>query len=329
METRMLTASPHALSIARRARTVPLATGLNTGRPTIEDAICRPFGLRAVLGAIGTGGRTTARTFFLLASALALSGAAVGCGEPAPGTVEVAVYGEAFIEEGIPAEEFSDGWAVTFDSFLVTLSEVTVTAGHGAPALSAPAQRVFDLSKATLGKGTPVVSKTIDGGDYDHVTYQIGPARSGAAAGNTLAAGALEGMVTAGESVRVSGSATKAGKTVRFAWGFPRRTDHACHVGLKVDGGSARAEITIHGDHLFYDDLLSKEPDLAFDLIAASDTDADGAVTQAELTAQDIRGQSRYQVGNIPATTLWSFIAHQATTLGHIDGEGHCDTTTD
>jgi hypothetical protein len=53
----------------------------------------------------------------------------------------------------------------------------------------------------------------------------------------------------------------------------------------------------------------------------------DGEVTQAELTARDIRGQARYQVGNIPATNLWAFIAHQATTVGHINGEGHCATT--
>ncbi len=251
-----------------------------------------------------------------------------GCGEPAPGTVEVTIYGEDFIEEGIAAEEFSDGWAVTFDRFLVTLSEVAVATGHSAPALSEPGQRVFDLARPTMGLGTKVASKTLEGGTYDHVTYQIGPARAGATAGNSLDGGVLEGLVAGGEAVRVAGSAVKAGQTVRFSWGFPRRTDHACHVGLAVDGGTAKTEITIHGDHLFYDDLVSTEPNLAFDLIAASDADGDGNVTQAELTTKDIRGQARYQVGNIAATNLWAFLAHQATTLGHIDGEGHCDTTT-
>ena len=75
----------------------------------------------------------------LFSLALLVPALAAGCGEAAPGTVEVDVYGEDFIEEGIPAEEFADGWAVTFDTFLVTIGEVAVTAGHGAPALSEPA----------------------------------------------------------------------------------------------------------------------------------------------------------------------------------------------
>jgi hypothetical protein len=98
---------------------------------------------------------------------------------------------------------------------------------------------------------------------------------------------------------------------------------------LDVDGVFTRTEITIHGDHLFQDDLAAAEPDLAFDLIAASDRDADGEVTAAELAAQDIRTQARYQVGNVPATNLWAFIAHQATTLGHVDGGGHCQIRRD
>ena len=40
------------------------------------------------------------------------------------GTVDVTVYGEDFIEKGIPAEEMTDGWAVTFDRFVVTVDEV-------------------------------------------------------------------------------------------------------------------------------------------------------------------------------------------------------------
>jgi hypothetical protein len=258
---------------------------------------------------------------------LALALGPTGCGEPAPGTVEVNVYGEDFIEEGIPAAEVSDGWAIQFDSFLVTLGEVAVGAGHGAPALSAPDQRVFDLAGATMGQGIAVTSEPLPGGDYDHVRYQIGPARAGATAGSALSSGALEGMVAAGDALRVVGSASKAGKTVRFDWGFARRTDHACHVGLRIDGGAGEAQITIHGDHLFHDDLLAAEPNLAFDLIAASDADADGRVTKAELAARDIRGEARYQVGSIAATNLWDFLAHQSTTVGHIDGEGHCDTT--
>ncbi|MEZ4472315.1 MAG: hypothetical protein R3F60_16270 [bacterium] len=63
---------------------------------------------------------------------------------------------------------------------------------------------------------------------------------------------------------------------------------------------------------------------MAFDLIAAADADGDGLVTEAELAAVDISTQERYQVGSRPISDLWRFIEQQATTVGHIDGEGHC-----
>jgi hypothetical protein len=253
---------------------------------------------------------------------------ALGCGDDSasPGTLELSIYGEDFIEQGIPAAEVADGWAVRFDSFLVTLTDLSVARGHGAPSLTDSNQRIFDIARPSMKKGITVISKMVDGGKYDHIGYAISPARTGAAAGNPLPAGALEAMIAAGESVRVSGSGSKDGKTVSFTWGFTGDTTHSCHIGLEVDGGTSGSQITIHGDHLFYDDLVSMEPGVRFDLVAASDADMDGTVTRTELTARDIRGQARYQVGNVPVTTLWAFIAHQATTLGHIDGEGHCQT---
>jgi hypothetical protein len=204
---------------------------------------------------------------------------------------------------------------------------VQVSAGHGAPALNESGQRIYDLALPTRGKGTLVATTMVSGGAYDHLKYEIAPARAGARAGNTLTADALENMVRAGDAVQVVGSASKAGKTVRFSWGFPALTDHVCHTQVVVDGGTAASEITVHGDHLFHDDLVAAEPNLAFDLIAASDSDGDGEVTRAELTARTIGGQARYQVGSFEVKDLWAFIAHQAGTVGHINGEGHCETS--
>ena len=50
-------------------------------------------------------------------------------------------------------------------------------------------------------------------------------------------------------------------------------------------------------------------------------------MTQAELAAVDLRPLENYQVGSTDITDLWRFIEQQTTTLGHIDGEGHCDAT--
>jgi hypothetical protein len=87
-------------------------------------------------------------------------------------------------------------------------------------------------------------------------------------------------------------------------------------------------QLTIHGDHLFYDDLVAEEPFVSFDLVASADKDADNAITQAEIEATSITAPSRYGTGSTGvAGNLWAFISFQTSTLGHIDGEGHCAVT--
>jgi hypothetical protein len=85
------------------------------------------------------------------------------------------------------------------------------------------------------------------------------------------------------------------------------------------------AQLTIHGDHFFYDDLDAPNPNLAFDLIASADANNDGDITLAELAAIDITAQTRYQVGSRPITHLRAYIEALTVNLGHIDGEGHCE----
>ena len=92
-------------------------------------------------------------------------------------------------------------------------------------------------------------------------------------------------------------------------------------------GQPAVVQLTIHGDHLLYDDLFSETPNVAFTLIADADADNDGEVSRAELEAVDLRPLPNYQVGSTDIVDLWHFIEHLTTTLGHIDGEGHCKAT--
>ncbi len=56
------------------------------------------------------------------------------------------------------------------------------------------------------------------------------------------------------------------------------------------------------------------------------DGDGDGQVTLAELEAVDIAPLG-YTVGKFgEVRDLRQFVTHLTTTLGHIDGEGHCTT---
>jgi hypothetical protein len=232
--------------------------------------------------------------------AFALLAFVAGCGARQPGTLEVRVYGEEYIEEGLPAELFNDGWAVRFTKFQIALSDVKAARGMATADLADPTVRTFDLAQPSGGAGVVVTTARVPGGAYDHTSYRIG-------------------------SVSIAGTAKKGATTKRFAWDFTRATRFgSCESKAVVDGGTQTIEITVHGDHLFYDDLFSSMPNVSFELVAGADTDMDGDITLAELGAVDLRRQERYQVGSTGITELRSFIEYQIGTIGHIDGEGHC-----
>lgn len=241
------------------------------------------------------------------------------------GQLAVSIYGEDFIERGIPGGEpgcdgcVEDGWAVTFDRFLVVLAAVEVPG-----AARDETARVFDLARDSAGAGHPVVELTVPV-SHRALDYTVAPSAE-AIAGNATAADVAH-MIDAELAVYVEGRAERAGEVITFAWGFAEETRYTdCAIAARLtDGGVTPVELTIHADHLLYDDLDSGEPRVVFDLIAASDTDGDGAVSRAELEARDISAESRYQVGSRPIDDLWGFVAAQTATLGHIDGEGHCE----
>lgn len=260
-------------------------------------------------------------------ASLALAAMIAGCGDDGaePGTLSVTIYGEEFIEEGIPADTFTDGWAVDFDRFLISVGEVTAAVGEGDPSIDVAGYQVFDLAQGSGGEGFEVTSGEVPGGGYDHVAYRVG-ADEGAGSGNADAEDVTL-MTENGYALYVEGTATRDGATRTFAWGFTGATSYShCEGTAEVDGGEASTQITIHADHLFYDDLVSEEPNVAFDLVASADADEDGDVSPEELAAIDITGEERYQVGNNDdVTDLWTFIDFQVSSVGHIDGEGHCE----
>lgn len=270
--------------------------------------------------------------FSLRVVVCSLALAAGGCGDnitgSLPGTLDVRIYGESFIEEGIPADVFADGWSLRFDSFLVSVGEVSATAaGASAPALEDATYRIFDLAQSSGGDGFLVLSGDVAGGAYDDIAYRIAGSRA-AVAGNATAAD-VAFMNENGYAIYAEGQATRGGETRTFAWGFTTATTYRrCRSVAAVDGDSASSVLTIHADHLFYDDLISEEPGVRFDAIATGDRDGDGDITTDELRAVNITGFDRYQVGSLDVEDLWTFVDHQVSTVGHIDGEGHCEITT-
>lgn len=256
--------------------------------------------------------------------------AACGDNTELSGSITATAYGEEFIEDGIPVEVFGDGWAVQFDKFLISIGDPKAKAGEGGAEVGDDGMYIVDLAQPSAGAGYELATFAAPAGHYDHYGYRIAPSPT-ALAINVAPADAAA-MAAAGYSIWLQGRATRGGVTKTLDWGFALRLGHShCEADARVRDDAVTMQSTIHADHFFYDDAVSDEPGVAFQLIADSDADGDGAVTLAELAARDIRGETRYQVGSKrdakgdPITNLGQYLELQATTLGHINGEGHCD----
>ena len=247
-------------------------------------------------------------------AAVALAGLMTGC----QSQIDLSVYGEAFVEEGIPETEVSDGWRVEFDEFVVAVTEVRV---EGEDPVELDGTWVFDLARPSDGAGHHLASVPVQRGGYGSLEYRFSKPK-GEVQGNATDAQVARAIET-GAALLVEATATRGDRTVHFSWAFPLDQGHRCDLDLQARRDGARAEITIHADHLLLDDL-AVEPEVAVNLIADADNDGDGVVTTTELAAVDITTQARYQTGGLDIENLHRYIGHLALTMGHVNGEGDC-----
>jgi hypothetical protein len=232
-----------------------------------------------------------------LASSVVGLAACVGCSSE--GTIVVAAYGEAFIEQGIGAEHFSDGWSVTFDRFLVSLRDIRV-AGQTASDVQ------VDLVTPSAGRGQILAELSVDEGDYDGASFTI------------------DRLEVEGAAIKGAGTPDAAMKS--FAWVFEEVVAYQdCETATRVESGAtADFQITIHADHLFRDSLVAEEPGLVFQPFADADSDRnmDGVIeTDGELWEAGI---GALDPGNETAPELWTWLILAARSIGHVNGEAHC-----
>lgn len=224
-----------------------------------------------------------------LATAIVLAPLALAC-DADLASVELTVYGEEFIEEGIPEDAFADGWAVEFTRFEVSIADMGLLGVDADPG-------TFDLTEPSDGEGQLVGTIEVP---------------------NSEVASDGEYVI---ERIEVEGIAQKDDVTKQFSWTFDAVLEHSECQGQ--EGGVFQA--TIHADHLFYDSLASEEPALRFEAIAAADSDDDGDVTVSELEAADIGDYDPGSGGGVE--NLWQYLEAASKTVGHANGEGHCHVT--
>jgi len=222
-----------------------------------------------------------------------------------PATWSVTIWGEDFIEREIPASAFDDDCSVAFDTFTVALDGATLLDGNGTAAGDA-LSGVFDLTEPGPQEVGTVV---VPAGTYDTVRFVL--------ASDTDA------------TLHTAGSLTCGDTAVTFDWSFPPTTTYDCEPAPLTPGKgtAAETELTIHGDHLFYDALEDPDALLRGRPILEADADADGQVTLAELARVTVAPLG-HRVGRYSEVTdLAAFVTHLTQTVGHVDGEGHCTVT--
>ncbi|MCP3099741.1 hypothetical protein LZ198_12775 [Myxococcus sp. K15C18031901] len=267
-----------------------------------------------------------------------------GCDPTALGDVTVTMSGGDGTQRGLPDTVFEDGWSIQFTKYLVSLGDVTVTSASGEVQRS-PRHVLVDVQKGDV----PLTElRGLSAGRWD-VGFHVSPPTEGTElADGQVSPEDLARMRERGFSYWVEGRAVKAGAGVlTFQMGFPvdvRMVDCINGVdgtqGIIVpESSTARAEVTIHAEHMFYDRLGTHQGvKLRFDAIAAT-ASPEGLIVPEGLSSQqltdlrdregqelrDAKGQPVvYLPGAHDVRTLQEFVTQSIVDQAHLNGGGVC-----
>ncbi|NUP13494.1 MAG: hypothetical protein HOW73_46240 [Polyangiaceae bacterium] len=274
-------------------------------------------------------------------SGLALLSAACGddTSSGGEGSVTFTTWGEEYIEQEIPADTFEDGYSITYDKFLVLIGNIVIADDAGAEA--ARHDGFFLINHTEPGTKELITFDGLEAKPYTLVSYETSPA----AAANIEPVGAatqadVDFMASEGFHVYIEGTISNGTDSKTFKWGFGVPTlldecegeiDGKLTEGVLVtNGGDDVVELTIHGDHFFYDDLQSPDAVVRGDAVFNADADGDGEVTRQELAAVSLIDlpPDQYGTGGVDAVNdLDAFIEFLSRTIGHYRGEGECFLT--
>jgi len=279
-----------------------------------------------------------------LATAVAAAALTVACGaDDGTGTVVITTWGEEYIEHELPSEVFPhDHWSVKYSKFLVVYHDVTIAGDDGDIVAELEHPRVFDMTQKAKGKPKTLATFELAAKAWPNLSYQLGPISDDAEPGDLATRDDVRVLQEDDASVHVEGVATSPdGVTKSFNWSFsPATLFQSCHGEqdgkeiegvLVTNGGTQEVELTVHGDHFFYDDLQSEEGAPRFQAIADADANDDGEVTLEELDGVPLytipAEKGSYGTGALGnVDTLGQYERTLARTIGHYRGEGSCNS---
>jgi hypothetical protein len=252
------------------------------------------------------------------------------------GTASFTTWGEDFIEKQIDANVFADAWSVKYNKFLVVIRDIKVADVNGVVAAQQSKAKIFDMTK-------PGIKKIVDFSNvpakaWQRISYQIGPVAADAELDASATDADKKILIDNNASVFVDAVATKGAVKKTYKWAFSVATRYEECKGSRdgketeglivTNGGKDNVQLTIHGDHFYYNDLQSVKATVHFDAIARTDTDNNGEVTLDELSKftfdKLIASDGAYGTGGANVNNLKEFVTALSQTIGHYRGEGEC-----
>ncbi|HRI65988.1 MAG TPA: hypothetical protein PK156_17190 [Polyangium sp.] len=298
---------------------------------------------------------------FLPLAVLAAMPMMMGCSDEDLGSLQVFVQAESTISGGIQPgmgeEDMADGWKVTYDEFLVTVGHVRAGRTDTGAKLNDASSFVLDLKQVPAGGYVISEMKAASGSWYQFgFDMPVATAATEVIEPTTAMDKAL--LEQGGKSIHVAGAIENASgmscppgdsdptkcvaaPKVTFAWGLPAGTsfdDCATADGTPgfavPSGATAAVEITVHGDHWFFNNITAGVEIVQryAQYIADCDLNHDGETTIEELKqvpAADVLPSSKYNLSGSfsgPIETAYDYVLAQARTIGDFQGYGECPT---
>ena len=234
------------------------------------------------------------------------------CGETAStGTLDVLLAAEDTVTEGLAAgtgdEDVVDGWSVSFERYIVVVSDVEVAGGAAAELHDADAIAV-DLTALDEAGLSIARFESAPAGAWPEVGFSTPAADADTMRHASVSEADLARMIAGGCTYLIVGELTNAAgqrclggdstmcsaaSTIAFDLCVPAATVFGpCESDTGIEGltiaagATTTVNFTIHGDHLFFNGFPEgAEGSVArrAQWMANADVDADGTVTQADL----------------------------------------------